>query len=148
MDIFVGNFPFNTTEDELKNVFSEYGNVDRIHVATDRDTGRARGFAFVTMSNDQEAKAAIEGLDGYDMDGRPLRVNEARPREERPRRSSGGVAAATVVVAVIAAATAAAATVVAAAAAVAATAAAAATVVAVIAAATAAAATATERTLA
>lgn len=91
MDIFVGNFPFRTTEDDLKNVFAEYGNVERVHVATDRETGRARGFAFVTMPNDQEAKAAIEALDGYDMDGRPLRVNEARPREERPpRRDFGG----------------------------------------------------------
>ncbi len=89
MDIFVGNFPFNTTEDELKDVFAQHGTVDRVHVATDRETGRARGFAFVTMSNDQEAKAAIEALDGYDLDGRPLRVNEARPREERPRRSFG-----------------------------------------------------------
>lgn len=90
MDIFVGNFPFRTTEDDLKNVFSEYGNVERVHVATDRETGRARGFAFVTMPNDQEAKAAIEALDGYDMDGRPLRVNEARPREERPPRRDFG----------------------------------------------------------
>lgn len=90
MDIFVGNFPFRTTEDDLKNIFAEYGNVERIHVATDRETGRARGFAFVTMPDDQEAKAAIEALDGYDMDGRPLRVNEARPREERPPRRDFG----------------------------------------------------------
>ena len=87
MDIFVGNFPFNTTEDELSQAFAEYGTVDRVHLVMDRETGRPRGFGFVTMPEPEEAKAAIEALDGTDFNGRQLRCNEARPREERPRRN-------------------------------------------------------------
>lgn len=87
MDIFVGNFPFNTTEDELSQAFAEYGTVDRVHLVMDRETGRPRGFGFVTMPEPEEAKAAIEALDGSDFNGRQLRCNEARPREERPRRN-------------------------------------------------------------
>lgn len=88
MDIFVGNFPFNTTEDELSKAFAEYGTVERVHLVIDRETGRQRGFGFVTMPEAQEAKAAIEALEGTDFNGRELRCNEARPREERPRRNS------------------------------------------------------------
>jgi len=90
MDIFVGNFPFNTTEDDLSQAFAAHGTVERVHLVMDRETGRPRGFGFVTMPDAQEAKAAIEALEGTDFNGRELRCNEARPREERPRRPSGG----------------------------------------------------------
>lgn len=80
MKIYVGNLSFNTTEDALQAAFGAHGGVEEVHVVTDRDTGRPRGFAFVTMGNDAEAKAAIEALNGKDMDGRALTVNEARPK--------------------------------------------------------------------
>jgi len=80
MKIYVGNLSFNTTEDALQAAFSAHGAVDEVRVVTDRDTGRPRGFAFVTMGNDAEAKVAIEALNGKDMDGRALTVNEARPK--------------------------------------------------------------------
>lgn len=83
MDIFVGNFPFQTTEEELTALFEEHGQVDRVHLVNDRETGRPRGFGFVTMKNDAEANAAIKALENSDLGGRPLRVNEARPREDR-----------------------------------------------------------------
>ena len=86
-NIFVGNLSFETTEDSIRSMFASYGAVDRVNVVTDRDTGRARGFAFVEMSVDAEGNAAINGLNGRDLDGRALNVNEARPK---PERGSGG----------------------------------------------------------
>ncbi len=80
MNIYVGNLPFRSTAADLERVFGEYGQVDSASVISDRDTGRSRGFGFVEMNNDDEARKAIEELDGYDMGGRKLRVNEAQPR--------------------------------------------------------------------
>ncbi len=80
MNIYVGNLPFRTTGDDLERLFVEYGQVDSASVITDRDTGRSRGFGFVEMGDDAEARRAIEELDGHDLDGRRLRVNEAKPR--------------------------------------------------------------------
>jgi RNA recognition motif-containing protein len=90
MRLFVGNLPYRTEEPELEQMFGEFGTVDEVFLARDRETGRSRGFAFVTMNKDDEAKAAIEGTDGKPMGGRPLKVNEAQPREERPRGGGGG----------------------------------------------------------
>jgi cold-inducible RNA-binding protein len=80
MNIYVGNLPFQTTGDDLERLFAEYGQVDSSSVISDRDTGRSRGFGFVEMGDDAEARRAIEELDGHDLDGRRLRVNEAKPR--------------------------------------------------------------------
>jgi cold-inducible RNA-binding protein len=78
--IFVGNFSFNFTEEQLRQLFEPFGAVDSASVVTDRDTGRSRGFGFVEMANDTEAAAAIEALNGKDSGGRALTVNEARPK--------------------------------------------------------------------
>jgi len=88
MNIFVGNLAFTTTDQELRALFEAYGTVETVRIMTDRDTGRPRGFGFVEMPNGTEAQAAIAGLNGTSLGGRPLSVNEARPREERggPRR--------------------------------------------------------------
>ena len=86
MNIYVGNLSWNTDDAQINDLFSQYGQVDSARVLTDRETGRSRGFGFVEMANDDEARAAIDALNGYELDGRQLRVNEARPREERPRR--------------------------------------------------------------
>jgi RNA recognition motif-containing protein len=91
-NLFVGNMSFQTTESDLQELFKPFGQVTRVHVATDRETGRARGFAFVEMPNDEEAAKAIAGLDGKEVGGRSLKVNEARPKTERsgpPRGGSG-----------------------------------------------------------
>ncbi len=80
--IFVGNMNFQTTESDLRALFAPFGQVTRVHMAMDRETGRARGFAFVEMPNDDEAAKAIAGLDGKEAGGRNLKVNEARPRGE------------------------------------------------------------------
>ena len=80
MNIYVGNLPFSSTESEIEGLFSQYGQVDRVALITDRDTGRPRGFGFVEMANDEEARTAIRELDGQELGGRPLRINEARPR--------------------------------------------------------------------
>ncbi len=80
--IFVGNMNFQTTESDLRALFAPFGQVTRVHMAMDRETGRARGFAFVEMSNDEEAAKAIAGLDGKEAGGRNLKVNEARPKGE------------------------------------------------------------------
>ena len=80
MNIYVGNLPFSTAGADLETLFTEYGQVDSAAVISDRETGRSRGFGFVEMSDDAEARKAIEELDGADFDGRNLRVNEARPR--------------------------------------------------------------------
>jgi RNA recognition motif-containing protein len=85
--IFVGNLSFNTTENDLQDTFAAHGNVIETKLMTDRETGRARGFGFVTMSTDDEAQAAITALNGVSIDGRALTVNIAKPREER---SGGG----------------------------------------------------------
>ena len=82
-NIFVGNLSFGATEDAIRAAFEQYGTVDRVNVVTDRDTGRARGFAFVEMHNDAEGDSAINGLNGRELDGRALNVNEARPKEDR-----------------------------------------------------------------
>jgi RNA recognition motif-containing protein len=86
-NIFVGNLSFGTTEAALRSMFETYGTVERVNVVTDRDSGQPRGFAFVEMSGDAEANSAINGLNGKDLDGRTLNVNEARPK---PDRGSGG----------------------------------------------------------
>jgi RNA recognition motif-containing protein len=86
-NLFVGNMSFQTTADDLRALFEPFGQLARVHVATDRETGRARGFGFVEMPNDAEAAKAIAALDGKDVGGRNLKVNEARPKSES---SSGG----------------------------------------------------------
>jgi RNA recognition motif-containing protein len=89
-NIFVGNLSFDATENALRAMFEEFGTVDRVNLVTDRDTGRARGFGFVEMSNDAEGQNAIAALNGRDLDGRALNVNEARPKENRAGGGGGG----------------------------------------------------------
>ena len=93
-NLFIGNMSFQTTESDLRSLFEPFGQVARVHIATDRETGRSRGFAFVEMTNDAEAASAIAGLDGKDLGGRNLKVNEARPKEASSghsgRPSQGG----------------------------------------------------------
>ena len=91
-NLFVGNMSFQTTESELRSLFEPFGEISRVNVITDRDTGQARGFAFVEMSHDEEAAKAISSLNGKEVNGRALNVNEARPKAERsgPRSSGGG----------------------------------------------------------
>ena len=88
-NLFVANLRFRTTESELTALFKGFGQVTRVHVAMDRETGRARGFAFVEMPNDEEAAKAIAGLNGKEVGGRALKVNEARPKTDRPGGGSG-----------------------------------------------------------
>lgn len=90
MNIFVGNLPFVTTDDELHELFARYGEITRATVIKDRVTGKSRGFGFVEMMDDEMARQAIEALNGSDLMGRALTVNEARPRESRPRSGGGG----------------------------------------------------------
>lgn len=90
MKLYVGNVPFSASDDELLALFVDAGEVQSCRIVIDRETGRSRGFAFVEMDNDEEAKVAIERLDGFDMNGKVLRVNEARPREARPVGGGGG----------------------------------------------------------
>lgn len=90
MNIYVGNLSYSTTEDELRSAFAAYGEVSRATVITDKFSGQSKGFGFVEMPSDAEANAAIEALNETEMSGRNLRVNEARPREERPPRRDGG----------------------------------------------------------
>jgi RNA recognition motif-containing protein len=89
-NIFVGNLNFNTGEDELRRLFEAYGQVDRVSILTDRDTGRSRGFAFVEMANAEEGDKAIAGLNGSQLGGRTLNVNEARPKADRAGGFGGG----------------------------------------------------------
>ncbi len=86
-NIYVGNLPWATTPDDLLALFGKYGKVVNTQVITDRDTGRSRGFGFVEMENDAEAQQAIEALNGFEQENRPLTVNEAKPREERAPRA-------------------------------------------------------------
>ena len=95
MNIFVGNLSYNTKDDGLREAFEAFGEVSSARVISDRETGRSRGFAFVEMPNAAEGQAAIQALDGRDLDGRPVKVNEARPKEEggrggRDSRGGGG----------------------------------------------------------
>ncbi|MGF1512316.1 MAG: RNA recognition motif domain-containing protein [Elainellaceae cyanobacterium] len=83
MTIYIGNLSFQATEDDLRSVFVEYGTVKRISLPTDRETGRRRGFAFVDMDSDSEEEAAIQELDGAEWMGREIRLNKAKPREQR-----------------------------------------------------------------
>lgn len=82
MKIYVGNLSFSTTEDSLRTVFEEFGTIEEVTIVQDRETGRSRGFAFVTMSDASAAAAAIEAVNGREVDGRALNVNEARPKKQ------------------------------------------------------------------
>jgi RNA recognition motif-containing protein len=82
-NIFVGNLSFNTNEDELRQIFEGYGQVDRVSILTDRDTGRSRGFGFVEMASDEDGEKAITALNGSQVGGRTINVNEARPKSDR-----------------------------------------------------------------
>ena len=82
-NIFVGNLSFNTNEDELRQMFESYGQVDRVSIMTDRDTGRSRGFGFVEMTSNEDGEKAIAALNGQQVGGRTINVNEARPKAER-----------------------------------------------------------------
>ena len=86
MNIYVGNLSYNLSDNDLKQLFAEYGSCNSAKIIEDRDTGRSKGFGFVEMANGEDGLKAIEGLNGKDVEGRSLTVNEARPREERPPR--------------------------------------------------------------
>ncbi len=88
--LFVGNLSFNTTQNQLQDAFSQHGVVVEVALMLDRETGRSRGFAFVTMDTVESAQAAIQAMSGAQLDGRSLTVNEAKPKEERPRSGGGG----------------------------------------------------------
>jgi cold-inducible RNA-binding protein len=88
--LYVGNLSFNTTENELQELFSQAGTVQEVSLMQDKFTGKSRGFAFVTMGSDEDAQNAISKLNGQTVEGRPLTVNEARPREPRPPGGGGG----------------------------------------------------------
>ncbi|MBI3644730.1 MAG: RNA-binding protein [Acidobacteriales bacterium] len=87
-NLYVGNLPHSTTEAELRTVFEAHGAVEKVSIVTDRETGRARGFAFVEMTNDGEADKAVAALNGTELGGRALKINEAKPKTDRPK--SGG----------------------------------------------------------
>jgi cold-inducible RNA-binding protein len=89
-NIFVGNLSFSTTEDSIRSLFEQYGTVERVNLITDRDTGQARGFGFVEMSVNADADRAIAALNGKELDGRALNVNEARPKPDRGFGGGGG----------------------------------------------------------
>ena len=88
--LYVGNLSFNTNAEGVRAAFQEFGTVSDVHLVSDRETGRSRGFAFVTMGTPEEAQKAIEGMDGRTLDGRPLRVNEAQQRQNRGGGGGGG----------------------------------------------------------
>ena len=90
MNIYCGNLSYDVNESELRQVFEEYGTVDSVKIIIDRYTNRSKGFGFIEMNDDEEAKAAISGLNGTELDGRAMKVNEARPRQDRPRGGGGG----------------------------------------------------------
>ncbi len=87
--LYVGNLSFQTTQQDLEELFGQSGQVESVSIVTDRDTGQPRGFAFVEMATNEEAQAAIKSLDGKEVDGRALKVNEARPKEDRGGRGGG-----------------------------------------------------------
>jgi cold-inducible RNA-binding protein len=89
-NLYVGNLPHSTTESELRTVFEAHGAVEKISLVTDRETGRSRGFAFVEMTNAGEADKAIAALDGKELGGRALKINEAKPKTDRPKSGGGG----------------------------------------------------------
>tara|TARA_B110000196_G_scaffold33858_1_gene25533 strand:- start:78 stop:347 length:270 start_codon:yes stop_codon:yes gene_type:complete len=86
MNIYVGNLSWQLSEDDLNTKFAEFGSVDSAKIITDRETGRSKGFGFVEMPNQAEAEKAIEELNGHELDGRALKVNESKPREDKPSR--------------------------------------------------------------
>jgi RNA recognition motif-containing protein len=88
-NIYVGNLPHSTTESELRGVFEAHGAVEKVSIVTDRETGRTRGFAFVEMTNASEADKAVAALDGTELGGRTLKINEAKPKTDRPRSGGG-----------------------------------------------------------
>lgn len=88
--LYVGNLPYSATEEALSAKFSEYGTIDSAKLITDRDTGRSKGFGFVEMGSESEANAAIAALNGTDWDGRPMKVNEAKPQNKSPGGGRGG----------------------------------------------------------
>ena len=88
--LYVGNLPYQTTEGDLEQLFGEMGAVDSVRIITDRETGRNRGFGFIEMNSDEDADKAIEKFNQYELEGRALTVNEARPREDRGRGGGGG----------------------------------------------------------
>lgn len=88
--LFVGGLPYSTTDDQLQELFAQHGTVASAVVINDRETGRSKGFGFVEFDNNDEAKSAMQALDGSELGGRKIVVNEARPREERPRNNGGG----------------------------------------------------------
>ena len=90
MKLYVGNLSFETTENDLQDLFEQHGTVNEVHLMMDRMTGKSRGFAFVTMNDNTQANTAMSALNGHELNGRALTVNEARPREERPRSYGGG----------------------------------------------------------
>jgi RNA recognition motif-containing protein len=90
VNIYVGNLPFSTTDDELRQMFEPHGQVTNAQIIIDRETGRSKGFGFIEMSTDDESRKAIEAMNGANVGGRPLKVNEARPREPRPSGGGGG----------------------------------------------------------
>ena len=83
--MYVGNLSFESTENDLQDLFEKHGTVNEVHLMMDKMTGKSRGFAFVTMNDNEQAKAAMGALNGHELNGRALNVNEARPREDRPR---------------------------------------------------------------
>ena len=85
MKLYVGNLAFETTENDLQDLFEKHGAVNEVHLMMDKMTGKSRGFAFVTMNDDEQAKSAMSATNGHELNGRALNVNEARPREERNR---------------------------------------------------------------
>jgi RNA recognition motif-containing protein len=89
-NIYVGNLSFGATEDSVRSLFETHGTVTRVNICTDRDTGQPRGFGFVEMANDAEGEKAIAAVNGIDLDGRTLSVNEARPKTERSGGGGGG----------------------------------------------------------
>ena len=89
-NIYVGNLSFDAQENDVRELFTAHGTVDKVNLVTDRETGRPRGFGFVEMANDDEGRAAINALDGQDHQGRNLKVNEAKPRESRSGGGGGG----------------------------------------------------------
>ena len=90
MDIYVGNLSYQTQSEDLEKLFGQYGNVTSVRIITDRDSGRSKGFGFLEMPENAEAQEAIENLNGFNLDGRDLKVNESQPRPRNDRRGGGG----------------------------------------------------------